>query len=67
MPDRFELKPGSGTLFNHSSKLSERSPDMGGELRLDADYKAGTTIRLSAWKRANGNISIGIKHPRPVS
>lgn len=65
MSERFELKAGSGTLFQHKSKLNERSPDLGGELKLDQDYKAGTTIRLSGWRRANNVISLGIKHPRP--
>lgn len=67
MSERYEYKPGSGAIFQHSMKSSERSPDWGGEIRLDQDYKAGDTIRLSLWQKSPTRMSIGIKHPRPPS
>ena len=50
MATKFQLRPGQGNLLT-SEKKSERSPDYRGEIILDRDYAAGSTITIAGWKK----------------
>lgn len=51
-PRQSDHRPGQGNLLMNK-KTKDSQPDYYGSLRLDHDYKAGETIRLSAWKKAS--------------
>lgn len=62
MANKFINRPGSGVLKHNQNRKSENSPDYWGEIVLDKDYSAGSTIELSAWKKATPqNYLISIK------
>ena len=50
MAAKFQLRPGQGNLLT-SEKKSEKSPDFRGEIVLDKDYSAGSTITIAGWKK----------------
>lgn len=69
-----EHRPGQGNLLMNK-KTNDKQPDYYGSLTLDHDYRAGETIRLSAWKKASpyGHlISLSVNNykkdmdPKPV-
>lgn len=50
MANKFQLRPGQGNLLM-SEKKNERSPDFRGEIILDKDYAAGSSITIAGWKK----------------
>ena len=50
MATKFQLRPGQGNLLT-AEKKSEKSPDFRGEIVLDKDYAAGSTITIAGWKK----------------
>lgn len=48
---KFQNRPGQGSLLM-AEKKHDRSPDYKGEIVLDRDYAAGSTISIAAWKKA---------------
>jgi hypothetical protein len=50
MATKFTLRPGQGNLLT-AEKKSEKSPDYRGEIILDRDYAAGSSITLAGWKK----------------
>lgn len=74
---KFVNRPGQGVLLVNDKKTAEKQPDYKGEIVLDRDYGAGSTIRIAGWRKAtkiNHLIAIAIDQrqnedkqwPKPV-
>ena len=74
---KFTNKPGQGVLLVNANKPAEKQPDYKGEIVLDRDYSAGSTIRIAGWRKTtkiNHLIAIAIDQrqnedkiwPKPV-
>lgn len=50
MPTKYVLRPGQGNLKT-VEKRTEKQPDYRGEIVLDRDYSAGSTIQIAGWKK----------------
>lgn len=48
MAAKFQLRPGQGNLLTNEKK-QEKSPDYRGELVLDRDYAAGSSVTFAGW------------------
>ena len=51
MAGKFQLRPGQGNLLTNENKKSEKQPDYRGEIILDRDYSAGSSISLAGWRK----------------
>jgi len=69
MATKFVNRPGSGVLKHNTTRKSDKSPDYWGEIVLDKDYSAGSTIELAGWKKPtpqNYLISMKITDKQPT-
>ena len=48
---KFQHKPGYGSLFQIHNKFKENYPDYTGKIILSKQYNAGDEAKLAGWKR----------------
>ncbi len=53
--NKFEHKPGTGSVFKNKFKKTIKQPDINGQLRVSRAYMAGEVIRFSGWIHESTN------------
>jgi hypothetical protein len=53
--NKFEHKPGTGSLFKNKFKKTIKQPDINGQIRLSRSYVAGEIIKFSGWIHESPN------------
>lgn len=65
-PEKFELRPGSGQLWENDRRQSDSAPDFTGKLNID-----GKLLRIVGWRRTSGAgkawLSLRVSEDRPRS
>ena len=51
--NQFQHKPGTGSLFKNKYKTKDNHPDYTGKIILSKDYKAGSELKIGAWKKVS--------------
>lgn len=47
--NKFEHKPGTGSVFKNKFKKTIKQPDINGQLRVSRAYLSGEVIKFSGW------------------